>query len=109
MDEQVHVSAEEQEHVRATAFEKTLEEATAAVEEEEEEEEELAAAAATDEAEARQGPEEEAAAASTATPPLGVNDALSMGSSVRLALAALDCMCVSLPSLPTLSTVVMAA
>ena len=105
MDEQVHVSAEEQEHVRATAFEKTLEEATAAVEEEEE----LAAAAATDEAEARQGPEEEAAAASTATPPLGVNDALSMGSSVRLALAALDCMCVSLPSLPTLSTVVMAA
>ena len=105
MDEQVHVSAEEQEHVRATAFDKTLEEATAAVEEEEE----LAAAAATDEAEARQGPEEEAAAASTATPPLGVNDALSMGSSVRLALAALDCMCVSLPSLPTLSTVVMAA
>tara|TARA_B100000795_G_scaffold77670_2_gene55462 strand:+ start:242 stop:559 length:318 start_codon:yes stop_codon:yes gene_type:complete len=105
MDEQVHVSAEEQEHVRATALEKELEEATAAVEEEEE----LAAAAATDEAEARQGPEEEAAAASTATPPLGVNDALSMGSSVRLALAALDCMCVSLPSLPPLSTVVMAA
>ena len=78
---------------------KALEEATAAVEEED-----VAEPAAADEAEARHGPEEEAAAASTATPPLGVNAALSMGSSARLTLAALSCVRVILPSLPPLST-----
>ena len=97
MDEQVHVSVEEQEHVRATALEKELEEATAAVEEEEE----LAGAAATDEAEAGQGPEEEAAGASTATPPLEVKRGGSKSS-------AASCMCVSSPSLPPFSTVVTA-
>ena len=102
------MSAEEQEHVRATALEKAFEGATAAVEERGAAE--AAEAAEADEAEAGQDPEDEEAAASTAATPLKVRAAfLTSGScSVRRTSSGPTCMCRSLPesdtSLPPAAT-----